>query len=1027
MNTENLLHQAVRGALAIGAGGALVGGGAAFAQTAAPAAGTTTNLSAITVTGSHIPQTAVATAQPVVTINRQQIESTGFTNVGQILQSLTSSGTALNETFNNGGNGSEAVNLHNLGSNRVLVLVNGQRWVNGTGGPHGLGGAVDLSSIPASIIQRVEVLLDGASAVYGSEAIAGVVNIITVKNFNGAEASAYFGEYDAKDDGGGWDGRTQKYSFTVGTSNDRSSVLLSAGYSEQNSIFAGERTISKEPYYGIGRYGGSASGPHGLYQIGLNPANIPPQFAGNGCGPTGFPVTTPASPGCSIAGPLKSANGITANPHPFGNTDLYNYAPTGYLHTPYEKWYIYSQGHYDISDNVSFHFTATYNDRTSNQTLAQNPFVFGAAGYTANGLPIGIAADNPYNPFGVDLVPTLSPKYSSSISDAFCSQFGSGGGANGCTPTVGHLFELAMRPLNLPLRTFSQDSKTYYFNGGFTGNWMMAGNQWTWNANYIYSDTTQTTITTGLANTAQIQKELGAGCTGTMGTDGCQALNLFSGARGMTPAQVNPILFTAHSVTQQKLRDYNLGIGGSFFNGWYAGPWGVAAGYEYDEVEGDFSPDAFISAGNTDGNIATATSGRAATDAEYAELTIPFGAGVPGFEKFSVDLANRWSQFHFNGIGNNFNPATKAITTGPSDRRATSSVGRVTVKWYPVDQLLIRAAWSQAFRIPSISELFGGAGTNYPAASDPCAPKPNGSYTGGPLPPGCNGLQHSQPSAQIMSNSGGNPDLKPENAITRTIGFVYSPKWAPGLNLQADYFKVEVDNLVIQPSAQFLLDSCYKKQEQSSCQRIKLQGPVVTRIFQLDINAGSETVEGVDGNINYTLPTTAVGQFKLGLGATFIRSDIFCDPAGNCSQGAGTAGVFTTEPRHRYNFSLDWSFGPWAVAYNAYLIGDVWENCANGQPQYTPGGTKYAVCSNPEKHNGPGDNPPSGQNHLGTTIYSDLQGSYTVNAWNTTFTLGVNNLFDKAPPIARAAFANSFYPMYRVPGRFVYGRVSVRF
>ncbi|MGH8161874.1 MAG: TonB-dependent receptor plug domain-containing protein [Gammaproteobacteria bacterium] len=1031
MTTETLLHQAVRGALAVGAAGGLVGAGAALAQTAAPAAGTATNLSKIIVTGSHIPQTAIATAQPVVTISRQQIQDTGFTSVGQILQSITSAGSALNENFNNGGTGAEFVNLHDLGPKRVLVLVNGQRWVSQ------LNGAVDLTSIPASVIQRVDVLLDGASAVYGSDAIAGVINIITIKNFNGAEADAYLGMYDGSSDGGGWDGKTQQYSFTVGTSGDRSAVLLSAGYYKQNSVWAGQRTISKEPYFGCGQLCGSSNGSVGRYWMALSPApNIP------GCSAQAFGVLDPDHPvpGCDLAGPVVSANGVTANPHPYTVADNYNYAPTGYLRTPSERWYLYSQGHYDLTQDITFQFTTTYNRRNSNQTLAQNPWALGAAGYTANGLPIGVSANNPYNPFGVDLVPTLGQ--SPSVTDAWCSKFGSGGGANGCTANTGKLFLLGWRPLAAPLRVFSQNVTTFYFNGGFRGYWQMFGNQWTWNANYIYGNKSNTTITEGLASTAELQKHLGPNCTGTTPTASCVALNMFSGAAGQTKAQIAPLLFTAHSVTSQTLRDYNAGIGGNFFNGWYAGPWGLALGYEYTEMDGFFSPDAFIAAGNTVGNPAKPTNGRENTNAQYAELTIPFAHDLPFAKEITLDLANRWSQFHWNGQGNVYNLQTRQVSVVNVDNRATASTGRATLKWRPVSQLLLRGAWSQGFRIPSISELFGGIVGNFPGLSDPCAPPPFGGHSGGPLPPGCHGVAHAQPSGQVQTVVGGNPYVQPEKSISRSVGFVYSPKWAPGLNFSADYFKVEVDGLIGSPGIQFYVNQCYLSSNPGdACKHLFLSGNVITRAVALNINGGSKTVEGIDGDFNYKLPVTPVGQFGVGLGFTFIKSDVYCDTSGNCTQGAGTAGKytgggaaggaatgsFTAEPRHRYNLSLDWDYGPWSAAYRMFVIGGVWENCARGTGKNV-NGQIVEVCSNPEKRNGPNDTgTPTGQNHLGTTVYSDIQASYTLSAWNTTFTLGVNNVFDKSPPIARTAFANSFYPMYRIPGRFWYGRVSVKF
>ncbi|MHB8426097.1 MAG: TonB-dependent receptor plug domain-containing protein, partial [Gammaproteobacteria bacterium] len=175
----------------------------------------TAQLGKIEVTGTRILRTDVETAQPVTIITRKQIQESGLTSIGDVLQSLPQSGTALNTAFNNGGNGATNIDLRDLGANRLLVLVNGRRWIPG------LDGTVDLNQIPVSIIDHIEILQDGASAIYGSDAIAGVVNIITIKNYNGAEAHAYLGMYDGHNDGGGWDGKVQEYDFTIGSSGAR--------------------------------------------------------------------------------------------------------------------------------------------------------------------------------------------------------------------------------------------------------------------------------------------------------------------------------------------------------------------------------------------------------------------------------------------------------------------------------------------------------------------------------------------------------------------------------------------------------------------------------------------------------------------------------------------------------------------------------------------------------------------------------------------------------------------------------------
>src|SRR5579859_2389728 len=257
---SNLISKAVRYALVAGAASA-VAAPQVFAADQAAATTTssdtsTAQLGKIEVTGTRIKRTTVETAQPITVVTAAQIKASGFANIGDVLQNITSAGSALNSQVNNGNNGQENVDLRNLGANRALVLVNGRRWV-----PQ-INNTVDFYTIPASVIDHVEILQDGASAIYGSDAIAGVVNVITVKNFSGAQADAYIGEYHGN---GHTDGKKQEYDFTIGSSSDKSGVVMNVSYTNEQGLYAGDRDISKEAIYGVG--GGSSSIPGGRFII----------------------------------------------------------------------------------------------------------------------------------------------------------------------------------------------------------------------------------------------------------------------------------------------------------------------------------------------------------------------------------------------------------------------------------------------------------------------------------------------------------------------------------------------------------------------------------------------------------------------------------------------------------------------------------------------------------------------------------------------------------------------------------------
>jgi len=228
-------------------------------------------LDTVTVTGSRIKQTQLVTAQPVFVLNREKLEKTGVQTVGEILQQLTASGQALNAKFNSSGNfgyppdgggigaGSAQVDLRNLGSKRVLVLVDGIRWVNESSAS-GVSGSADVNTIPLAIVERIEVLEDGASAIYGSDAIAGVVNVITRRNFDGADVHAYYGQYSRG-------GETTEAAVTLGGGNEHFNAVFGASYYEQKEISSGDWDQSSFPTPLAGLRAGSSGTPQGRYKF----------------------------------------------------------------------------------------------------------------------------------------------------------------------------------------------------------------------------------------------------------------------------------------------------------------------------------------------------------------------------------------------------------------------------------------------------------------------------------------------------------------------------------------------------------------------------------------------------------------------------------------------------------------------------------------------------------------------------------------------------------------------------------------
>ena len=921
----------------------------------------TEQLETITVVGSRIKRTDIETSQPVFVIEREDLQKTGLTSVGDILQDLTTNGAALNTTFNNGGNGETQVDLRNLSSNRTLVLVNGRRWVTN------LGGAVDLNTIPISIIERVEVLKDGASAIYGSDAIAGVVNITTRDTYDGAEASAYLGENEEGD------GRTELYDFTIGSSTDRASVVLNASYAKVEPIIAADREISQVPLFGFNgnnvNVGASSTTPFGRFGFSANGGRLP-----NGA--PGTATLIPGRPG-TAAGDFR----------PFDvNVDGYNFAPDNYLVTPQERTGVYVQGRYQITDNITFNTAMVYNERRSEQQLAAVPFVFGTAGSGLNRFTI--PANALYNPFGVDVTR---------------AQFRN----------------------QTQFRNFNQDVDTFYFSGGLEGSFDLADRNFSWDVNYLYTDNELRNLNNGQFNINKLAQGLGpsfldANGTPTCGTPaapiaGCVPINIFGGPDGFTREMVDFAGFTEQDNIYKKTYDYTANLTGDLFE-LPAGPLGFAAGYEYRRESGYDQPDALTASGASTGNIRQPTEGGFALDEFYAEFNIPILKDLAFAEIFEISIAARYSDY--SNFGDTTNP-------------------KFGFRWKPFTDLLVRGNYAEGFRAPSISELFTGQSDNFPTVFDPCSAsqQPTGEVLArcrsgfggvGPTPVG-----YEQTNNQIRVTVGGNPELGAETATSKTLGLVYSPSWAEGLDIYLDWYNIAVENAIAIRSAQFVLDDCYVTGNLGSCALVTRQasGDVLDLFSGTQNLIGGVETEGYDLTVDYKFDTE-FGKFRINWDTAYLSyyGDVGQPDAGDTlSDGTISGGNFSGTSfdrlnlysRIKSNVTTNWQLGDWSANLTARYISGADEDCSLpvifGQPE---------LCSDPDVEDPQFGGAPT--NHFDNTWYFDAQVSWD-SPWNARITGGIRNLFDEDPPVSFSNFANSFDPNYDVPGRFWYVQYNQKF
>ncbi|GJM10005.1 MAG: TonB-dependent receptor [Lysobacteraceae bacterium] len=956
--TRNNLYRAIRIGLSAGIA-------STFALPALAQDEDAAQLDRVEVTGSRIKRADIEGANPVLVIQREDIARTGLANIGDVLQQMTISGSAINNLFNapdSGGDGTTRVDIRNLGPDRTLVLVNGRRWVKGTTSS-GVSNSVDLSTIPVSIVQRIEVLKDGASAVYGSDAIAGVINIITRGDYDGAEVQGQFGRNDEGD------GEVQSFNASVGASSDRGNVYFNAAYTKQEDVFAGDRIISSEPTFGTGVSRGSSATPQGRFI-----------FTDPNTGITHDLTRDPTAPSNPSASDFRPFNGAQ---------DRFNFAPDNYLQIPYEQTSIFTQGSYALTDTLTLKAEALYNNRQSQQLQAPAPLFAGSAGILPG---VDISATNAYNPFGFDL------------------------------NAASNFILAGRRFVEAGTRDYFQNVDTYRFGSGIEGSFEAADRFWEWSAWYTYAKSENSEITENLVNHQRLAQAtgpsyvrsdgtFGCGTSAATAITGCVPFNFFGGLGSISQAMVDYVTFTSQESNSQEQRNYLGNISGDLFD-LPAGPLGFAAGYEWRKESAQDTPDALSVAGiggaSVSGQGRQPTRGSIKVKSFYVEFAVPLLSDVPGAQMLELNLQSRHSDF---------------------DSFGTTTNSKLGLRWQPFSDLLVRGTLSEGFRAPGVQDLFGGVGLVDPTLTDPCSDL-NNSGASPTVVANCaaQGVpadgSYVQINAQIRVTTGGNPNLQPERSDNATLGLVYSPSWADGFDLELDYYRIELDNTITTVGAQTILDACANSL--SLCQFItRDNNGNVTRLLDTGVNIGGTDVSGVDLSMRYQFPATDYGMFS----ATWVTSylhkfeEIIPNPVDPSQPPIVDDNVGFNEgddafPEFKSNLALVWDYQNWGASWRMQYIDGMNENCADG---LTPTLSDLGLCSLPNAQGGP-------QNHIGSTTYHDVQGSYFLNDWDSRLTVGINNITDKGPPRSITASANSFdASTYRLPGRHWYLRWTTNF
>lgn len=1005
----------------------------------------TTRLDAIEVTGSRIKRTDYETAQPVAVVTREDIERTGLTNLGDILQRIPAAGSALNRNFNNGGNGQTEIDLRNLGSIRVLVLVNGHRWVSGTSLADS---AVDLNTIPVSIIERIEVLKDGASAVYGSDAITGVVNIITQKQFMGFGFNAHS---QAFTDGLG---RALQTNLSLGTVGEKTSMFIDFNFVRQAELYAGEREQSRVPKHNTnlvlsGRNftdefvftRGSAINPEGYFifvpnadvQNAMNAGSTGPGSAGEKCpvlvgaqglapDPTGGEV--PVLPTEELAGvniclisPMRgdfinavgaggmdtlatAAGKFRYNGSIFGEPDPYqhNYAPANYLLTPFGQDSMFTQLNHSFYEWLNLSSQVLYNVSYSDQELAEEPLRVGDLLAAPPFSQAYISRDNIYNPLGMDI-----------------------GRADPASGLVG-FGAVVRRMVEAGPRIANREASTIFLKNQFDGVFDYANYLFSYDAGYSYGRTERVIDVEGTFNMERVAAALGPttsadGLTGcpSLAHPNCVPLNLFGPTGSITPEMLEYVMYTATETNTSNVQDVfaNIstefsGLSGLLPNDFLKDPIGVAVGVEYREDAFKEIPDPFTTLGVSSGLNGRATRGRQNVREAYVELALPLMADKPYVEVLDLSIAGRYTRY------NTFDPKW---------------TGKAGLRWKPIDDLLVRGTYSQSFRAPNLQELYLGATDSFPFVDDPCEQidpstnQPVDRTPGTDVDQNCDAEgvpEQPSTSAQVYTVFEGNPDLEPEVANTFTTGFVWSPEAIRDFNVYVDYWNIDLQDFVGFVGPGLILQVCYERPAETArpdefCDKVERDPATgqLQRISASPVNFARLQTSGLDVAFDYVLPVAdwipdaiGWGTFKFAMDSQFLldyTQEVNVPGSEGPSENLrGQDFGDQPLPKLKFNTTLSWGRENMSAAWSVRFLQGTTESCDDG---FAPSLSSLGLCSHPDADLSDGID--DSTNEYDDTFYHNVQFGYTVPGMNTEFTVGMLNVFDQDPPVSYSAFANS--------------------
>lgn len=916
----------------------------------------------ISITGSRIQRANLVSTSPVTEISAEDIAISGVTRLEDLLNDMPQIFAAQTSAIANGATGTATVDLRGLGSTRTLTLLNGRRLPSGSPQAGGIG--ADINQIPAGLVDRVEILTGGASATYGSDAIAGVVNFILKDDFEGFSFDYQYAFSQHNNDnsrlqqintdagfnapsGNQIDGRTHDFSIIMGanSANGRGNITLYATVRDVGAVLQGDRDYAH-----------------------CSIRNEPNVCAGSGTIAEGR-VTDFSSYDFIVSGDQFLPR----------NGETYNFGAVSYYQRPDERKTLGALGHYEITDDIE---------------------VFAELNFMDDRSVAGIAPSGAF--FVTSTLNCSNPLLSAQQFDALCTQRGFG---------IDDTVAAFVGKRNVEGGNRQDDLRHTSFRGviGARG---LINEDWSFDifANYgsvtfnqLYKNDLSTTAITRALNVVADPDSGDAVCQSVLdGSDpNCVPYNIFT-TGGVTPAALAyislPLVSKGETVTKQisgyvagDLTDYGIRMPGTSYGA------SVVLGLEHREERLEFDPDQAFRTGDGagQGGPTAAVSGEYDVDEFFTELNLPLLEDSVIANQLNLELAYRYSDY----------------STGQS-----TNTYKYAADWEINEQIRVRASYQRAVRAGNVRDLFRPQTLGlFNMNEDPCAGA-NPLYSFEQCErTGVTAAQYGNiadnPAGQYNSITGGNPDLRPEESDTVSVGVILAPDFLPGLDFALDYFTIDVNDAISNVPERFILDQCAQTGAQEFCSLINRSPTRGTlwigsdNIVATDINIGYFETSGVDFDLSYKLALEQWGGLKFSLIGTYLtkwdQKSTPDAPVIECLGHWDRSSCGAPTPKLRQNVRVSWET-PWDANVTA-----TWRYFGETE----------------ELNNGP--------TTLSAQSYLDISASWQVMD-NTRLRFGINNLLDKEPPIvpntpSGIGNGNTFPGPFDAMGRYLFAGVNMAF